>query len=130
MSLKLFKNLLDNPELNLKYLYISWAFVGFMGVTLSLFIYGDTINLVSSLGTIALSFGLYRRNNIVRALTLVFCIIGFLLIAIVLLFAFPGEIEAQILAFLFLLFYTFSIFQLGFNKGVKRLFSDKNLKAG
>ena len=121
---------LNNPEWKLKFICVGWAFIGFMGIALGFFIAGDISNLVSSLGTIALSFGLYRRNNIVRALTLVFCTISFLIIASVLLFFLPGEIRLQILAALLLLFYAFSIFQLGFNKDVKRLFSDKNLKAG
>ena len=121
---------LNNPEWKLKFICVGWAFIGFMGLALGFFIAGDISNLVSSLGTIALSFGLHRRNYIVRVLAVINSILGFLFMTVVLFTTYSGYILFQIYASLLLCFYAFSLFQLGFNKDVKRLFSDKNLKAG
>ena len=91
---------------------------------------GDIITVVVALATIALSFGLHRRNYIVRVLAVINSILGFLFMTVVLFITYSGYIILQIYASLLLCFYAFSFFQLGFNKDVKRLFSDKNLKAG
>ena len=126
---------LNNPEWKLKFICVGWAFIGCLNLSQGVYglmqgIDGDIITVVVALATIALSFGLYRRNYIVRVLAVIYSILGFLFMTVVLFTAYSGYIIFQIYASLLLCFYAFSIFQLGFNKDVKRLFSDKSLKAG
>ena len=126
---------LNNPEWKLKFICIGWAFVGCVNLLQNISDLmqgtdGYTITVVVALATIALSFGLHRRNYIVRVLAVINSILGFLFMTVVLFITYSGYIILQIYASLLLCFYAFSFFQLGFNKDVKRLFSDKNLKAG
>ena len=126
---------LNNPEWKLKFICIGWVFVGCVNLRYGISDLmqgtdGYTITVVVALATIALSFGLHRRNYIVRVLAVINSILGFLFMTVVLFITYSGYIILQIYASLLLCFYAFSFFQLGFNKDVKRLFSDKNLKAG
>ena len=67
---------LNNPEWKLKFICVGWTFIGCLNLSQGVYglmrgIDGDIINVVVALATIALSFGLYRRNYIVRVLAVI-----------------------------------------------------------
>ena len=129
------KEFLAQPKLKLKFICFMLCFLGLGSILVTLLFGSESnANIIGILFHLGLAYGLYRQNNILKALALVFfsLLMMFLLFGLIAIFLDPSvsSLLETTLVVLMACFYSFSIFQLGFNKGVKQLFSDINLKTG
>ena len=129
------KEFLAQPKLKLKFICFMLCFLGFANILITLLFGSESNgNIIGILFHLGFAYGLYKQNNILRALALIFfsLIMVFLLLGLIATFLDPSQLSLLeiTLAVLMACFYSFTIFQLGFNKGVKQLFSDKDLKTG